>query len=94
MGATVRLTEDTTSDGTLRLCAAYSDRPGVVAHITRPKLPRVRVGKLTATATRYLFAWGDNESGGDVPDLKLSDDGQALELTMFSGAVMRYTVGG
>lgn len=93
-GATV--SESIGAAGREQLTAVLPGKPGTAAYITRAALTRVRVGKFTAKAARYAFTWGERDeardSSGSVPDLKLSDDGHALELTMFSGAVIRYTL--
>ena len=57
----------------------------------RPKIKRVRFGKFGSKNARYWFTeTGGEPSFGQVPGLKVVGD--ALELTMFNGAVLRYEV--
>lgn len=82
-----------TEPSPVRMEATHPTRPGVAAYIVKPTIPRVRVGvfKHKSGASRYAFEWDGRQSTGEVSDLKVSADGEALELTMFNGAVMRYT---
>lgn len=65
--------------------------PGKIEVIKKPKMKRVRLGAFGSKNARYWFTEAGGEpSFGQVPDLKVVGD--ALELTMFNGAVLRYEV--
>ena len=64
---------------------------GSSQYINTPKMKRVRLGVFGSKNARYWFTEAGGEpSFGQVPDLKVVGD--ALELTMFNGAVLRYEV--
>jgi galactose mutarotase-like enzyme len=58
--------------------------------ILKPKLNRIRLGKFKSSSSRYTFSWDGNESHGGVTGLR--EVNNALELTMFNGAILRYEV--
>lgn len=62
--------------------------------VLRPGIRRVRQGVFRVKGANYTFMWREGghmrDSHGRTADLKEVDG--ALELTMLSGAVMRYTV--
>jgi hypothetical protein len=73
--------------------ATHPERPGVATRITRPALPRVRLGRFDGGSTRYGFSWGDHVSSGDVSALKLTPDGDGLQIETFTpGVFIRYTI--
>lgn len=55
---------------------------GIKRSVAKPKFERIRVGRLLASGSKYLFSWDDRESEGRVADLKVGDDGDSLVLTM------------
>jgi hypothetical protein len=62
--------------------------------VVRPGIHRVRQGVFRAKGVKYTFMWLEGgqmrDSQGRTPELNEVDG--ALELTMFNGAVIRYTV--
>ena len=68
--------------------------------VMKPRLHRERIGRLTGRPSggRYAFTWTDpttiheETSSGAVIDLRVSEDGEALELEMFAGNKIRYTM--
>ena len=59
-------------------------------YVLYPKLNRHREGKFKTSSTKYTFKWDGKDSAGDIPHLAV--DGDALSLTMFNGAIIRYSV--
>lgn len=62
--------------------------------VLRPAINRVRHGAFRATGAKYTFEWLEDglmrDSHGSTANLQVAGD--ALELTMMNGAIMRYTV--
>ncbi len=54
-----------------------------------PKLNRHREGKFKPSSAKYMFEWDGRESHGDIKSLVIT--GETLSLTMFNGAVIRYS---
>jgi hypothetical protein len=73
--------------------ATHPETPGRSETLLRPVLPRVRSGRFAGGSARYTFTWGDCPSNGDVSDLKLTPDGEGLQLETYTpGVFMRYTI--
>ena len=59
-------------------------------YVLYPKLERHREGTFKPSSTKYKFEWNGRVSHGELASLKV--DGEALSLTMFDKAVIRYSV--
>ncbi len=68
----------------------FGNEPGTSKYIMKPRIHRVRQGRISVKGSKYSFVWNGQESSGNVADLKLLPDGSGLELTMFNGALLQY----
>ena len=77
---------------------AVYDAPDSNKYFLRPAVHRVRVGRFIyrGSGGQYTFAWEDatgmRDSGGALTDLKVSADGEALELEMYANNQIRYSI--